>query len=1061
MTRGFFRTLLVLSLACAASVFGQGLTTGAINGTVTDKQGNPVAGATVTILHEPSGTRATATTRANGQYNISGLRIGGPYTASVSAKDLNAEPQKEIYLSLGQDADISFQVSSDVVKLEAFKVSETKDTTFGVGKMGAGQSFSDAQIAMAATTRDNVQDIARLDSRVQLTSLDVGGQLSAQGQNFRFNSFLVDGVESNDPFGLKSDGMATLRSPVPLESLQALDVQLTPFDVRRTNFTGVLLNAVTKSGGNQFHGSAKWEYSDQDYRAKNPNPASIAYGTREAFKEHTYNYSLSGPIIPNRLFFYADYDDFRREAASAGANFKYANQSDLDAIVTRAKALGYDPGAVNATGANLTTQKTKLAKVDWNITDDHRLSLTYRNNEGTSPIFAGLTSVFGQSFSNYWYDQPYKTTTYTGQLNSQWTPSLHSEASLSYTTWDASPIDRGAPFPAVQINGLTGIRGDTGATITTGSILLGTEFSRQLNQINTKELQGKLAVDYTMGDHIVTVGAESDQIKYYNAFAQGFYGSYTFANLAAWLAGTPSSYTDAKLNPGYTLDDAISKFKYTTYSALAQDNWKPNANLTVLTGLRFDVPYVPEKPPFNAVFTNAFGYSNSTNNSGNWTLEPRIGFNYKLTSDRKTEIRGGIGVFQSRSPAVWLSNAYSQAGVLGTVSVTSGAPAFSADVKNQPTPAGTLPTPNINLIDPDFKTPTVWKGTFGIDHQLPFGGLIFSAEVNAIETQDALAIQFLNFASPTDGGPTTMPDGRIRYAGAITAGTTGTNVNGRRRVSTLADVFQLTNTKKGESKSVTIGLNRPLKNHWGAGISWTHGHATEVAPMTSSTAGSLYFLRAVFNPNEDVASTSNTDQADKIVASLSLQLDLIPNAHTLITTNYVGNTGHVYSWVFKGDVNGDGRFGNDLFYMPTPNDPKVRWTSATEQANFFAFSAANGLDKFQGQVVPRNAVTSPWSNTVDLTIIQDIPGVWRLKPQIILQCVNFGNMLNKKWGLLNEDGFSYMRNVAGASWDRTGNGGLGQYVYTFTSSTFDTVPIVANDTQVSRWQVKAALKLSF
>jgi hypothetical protein len=1050
-----------LCFAFATTAFGQGLTTAAMNGLVTDKQGNSVAGATVTVLHEPSGTRATAVTRANGQYNVTGLRVGGPYTVSVSAKDLQAEPQKEVYLSLEQNAEISFQVSSDVVKLEAFTVSETKDTTFGVGRMGAGESFSDSQIATTATTRDNVQDIARLDSRIQLTSLDQGGQMSAQGQNFRLNSFLVDGVESNDPFGLKGDGMATLRSPVPLESLQAIDIQLTPFDVRHNNFTGVQLNAVTKSGGNEFHGSAKWETSDQDYRAKNPNPASIAFGTREPFKERTYNYSLSGPILRNRLFFYLNYDDFRREAASAGANFKYSNQSDIDAIIARAKAVGYDPGSLNATGANLSTQKTKLAKVDWNITDEHRISFTYRNNEGTSPVFAGLTSVFGQSFSNYWYDQPYKTTTYTVQTNSRWSPDFQTEASLTYTTWDASPINRGAPFPSVTINGLTGIRGDTGATITTGSVFMGTEFSRQLNQINTKEWQGKVAGDYSIGHHTITLGAESDQIKYFNAFAQAFYGSYTFANLAGWLAGTPSSYTDAKLNPGYTLDDAISKFKYTTYSGLLQDNWKPNANLTVLAGLRLDYPYVPEKPPYNAGFTPAFGFRNDTNNSGNWTIAPRVGFNYKITSDRKTEIRGGLGVFQSRTPAVWLSNAYSNAGVLGTVAVTTGAPAFSGDPKNQPTPAGTLPTPNINLIDPDFKSPTVWKGTLGVDHQLPFGGLVLSAEVNAIETQQALSIQYLNFLGANDGGPATLPDGRIRYAGAITNSSTGVNTVGRRRVAGFAEVFQLTNTTKGESKSLTLGLNRPLKNHWGAGISWTHGHATEVAPMTSSTAGSLFNLRIVYNPNEDVASTSNTDMQDKVVASFSLQFNLIPNARTTVTTTYIGTTGHAYSWAFTGDTNGDGTAANDLFYMPTQNDPKVRWTSATEQANFFAFTAANGLDKYQGSVVPRNAATSPWNNSLDLTIIQDIPGVWRLKPQFFIHCVDFGNMISKSWGLLDEVGFNYRRRVAGATYDRTANGGAGQYIYTFNANTYDTVPVVANDTQASRWQVKAGIKLSF
>src|SRR5581483_1448481 len=194
------------------------------------------------------------------------------------------------------------------------------------------------------TVRDNVQDIARLDSRITLNSLDQGGQLSAQGQNFRFNSFLVDGVESNDPFGLKGDGTNALRSPVALDSLQAIDVQLTPFDVRRAGFTGVLINTITKSGTNEFHGSATYEYSDKDMRAKNPNPTSALFGTREPFKERTYNFGVGGPIVPNRLFFYVNYDDWRRDAAPPATSFTYTDQTQIAAIIARAKALGYDPG---------------------------------------------------------------------------------------------------------------------------------------------------------------------------------------------------------------------------------------------------------------------------------------------------------------------------------------------------------------------------------------------------------------------------------------------------------------------------------------------------------------------------------------------------------------------------------------------------------------------------------------------------------------------------------------------------------------------------------------------
>lgn len=1067
-----FCGVLALGLALAGSALGQGITSAAVSGVVINKQGSPVSGATVTITHEPTGSKTTTTTRGNGQYDVTGLRVGGPYTIAADGPGLQLPPQKDIYLTLENVAAVNFDANADVVKLEAFRVSESTDTTFDANRMGSGRSFSERDIASIATARDNVQDIARLDSRITLNSLDQGGQLSAQGQNFRFNSFLVDGVESNDPFGLKGDGTNALRSPVAIESLAAVDVQLNPVDVRRAGFTGVLINTITKSGTNEFHGGVKYTYSDQDWRAKNPNTASTLFGQRESFKERTWNFELGGPIIPNRLFFYLNFDDYRREAAPPSTNFRYTDQTQIDAIITRARALGYDPGSLGGVTSTLTTQKTKLAKLDWNITDTQRLSVTYRDNDGTTPNFASLTSVFGQSFSNYWYDTPQKSTVYTGVLNSQWSPDFHTEATLTYTEWDGTPQNRGAPFPEVTINGLTGIRGDTGATITTGSVRLGTEFSRQLNQVYTENWQGKLNGDYSFGDHTITVGGDWDRIKYYNAFAQAFYGSYAFANVANWQAGTPvQTYTDAKLNPGFTLDDAIARWSYTSIAGFIQDRWKPSSRLTLVGGLRLDYPYVPQRPPTASGFEAAFGMPNNTTNSRNWTLAPRVGFNYRVPTDRKTELRGTLGLFQGRNPAVWISNAYSQAGVLGTVSNATGI-TFVPDVTRQPTPTGALAAPNINITDPGFRSPSVWKGTLALDHQLPVGGFTFSAAFDAIKTYKALAIQFLNYQVATTG-PTTLPDGRIRYAGNITPayGTfPATNVTGRRRVTTggptgggFADVYLLTNTNKGEQKGVTLALSRPVKNHWGANFAWTRSEATEVSPMTSSTAGSLYGLRAVFNPNEDVASTSNTNTKDKLVASLTGTWEFIKGARTSTTLTYIGQTGHVYSWTFKGDANGDGFADNDLFYMPTgPSDPRVRWTNPAEATAFFAYAEQQGLSSYAGGVIPRNAATSPWNNTLDLTIIQDLPGAWRVKPQLILQCVNFGNLLKKSWGLLEETPFSYRRTLAGASYDPAGNGGQGQYVYVYNQNTVGAGPLITTlDPIQSRWHLKAAIKLSF
>jgi hypothetical protein len=1082
-----------LSLALTGIAFGQGITTSAVTGTVADKSGKPVAGAAVTIVHEPSSTKATTTTREGGGYDFNGLRVGGPY--SITA---NGETQRGIFLELGQTSEVNFPASAEVVKMEAFRVAGERDTTFDAARMGAGSNFSDSEILNTASVRSDVQDIARLDSRLTLNSLDQGGQLSAQGQNFRFNSFLIDGVESNDPFGLNSNGVSSLRGPIPLEALQALSIELNPYDVRRSGFTGALLNAVTKSGNNEFGGSLYYEYTDKDWRAKNPRT-----GAKENFEERRYGVTVSGPILRDRLFFFFSYDDFRRESDPPQAGFilSSASLALVDQVLARAKALGYDPGVLpqNTTVSNVATQKTYIGKIDWNITDSHRLSATYRKNEGTSPVFAGLTSTTGTSLSNSWYDQPRNTESWNAQLFSQWTPELRSEVSYSSTDYEASPVNRGAPFPAIGIGGLSGTRTDTGASAT-GFLNFGTEFSRQLNELTTKEQLLKGSVDYSWGDHTFTFGGEYNRTKYDNRFLQAYYGSYTFNNSSAFgttparsgvenfLNGTPTSYTDAQPLPGFTIDNVFARWTYDAYATYLQDTWKPNSRLTVVGGLRYDMPTVSKKPPFNQAFFNAFGRRNDDTIDGNNTLAPRVGFNYRVPAARKTEIRGGVGLFQGRNPAVWLANAYQNAGTASTITVNvngNNQPTlqFQPDVTKQPIPAGTPPTPNINITAPGFKMPSSWKGNLAIDHQLPFGDLIASFEVTGTMVNKGLYVEFLNY-QPATSGPTTMPDGRIRYNGGISPGfntnaspnfltaaynpaTTTfaqTNTNGRRRIAAFADVYEIKNTEEGVSNDFTFALNRPWKNKWSAGVSWTHGRATEVSPMTSSTAGSLYNTRAVFNPNENIASTSNTETRDKIVARYTRQFDFFKRDYTKtsISLVYEGRTGRPYSWVFKGDANGDGFTQNDLFYVPTgPNDPKVRWLSTAERDAFFAFAAQNGLNKYAGGVAPRNSEHSPWVNTLDITVRQELPIFRRVRAELYFQMINLGNLLNDNWGLLSEVPFSYRRQVAGAGYDPAANGGAGQYVYVFNSNTLDGVPTVADDTSSSRWQAKLGMTIKF
>ena len=1064
---------LALALAVLPSTFAQGITTGGLDGSVTDASGKALAGATVSALHEPSGTVATTTTRANGQYNLSNLRIGGPYTITASAAGKPTQTAKDVYVDLNETASKDFSFKSDIIQLEKFTVGAERDTTFGSGKMGTSTSLSDKEIENIASVRRNVQDIAATDSRLALMSLDQGGQLSAQGQNFRFNSFTVDGVQATDPFGLNSNGFSSLRSPIPLDAIQSFSVDLAPYDVRRAGATGAYLNAVIKSGTNQFHGSLYYERTDQDWRDKNP-----VTQLKEVFKERTYGITVGGPILKDKLFFFLAYEDFRREAAAPQANF-IPNAADVATVVARAKALGYEAGDLSAN--NIAFQKSAIAKIDWNISSAHRLTFTYRRVHGQDVAFPNYTGSTTTSLSNYWYAQPRNTDSYTAQLFSQWTPDFRTEASLSYTEYDGSPANNGKAFPQVQIQSLSGTRLDTGATITNGAIFLGTESSRQLNAITSKETNGKVSGEYSLGNHNITFGVEDVSTKYTNAFVQYTDGYYTFANIASWVAGTPpSAYQLAKPYPGFTVNDAIAKWRYDAYAGFIQDSWKPNSQLTLLAGLRYDYPYVPEKPPVAAGFSSA-GFAtdtgravtaNNTTNSGNATLAPRVGFSYQFKTERKTQLRGGVGLFQGKNPAVWLSNAYSNAGSVANVTATAAqlpGIAFSSDVNNQPVPSGTLSAPNINITDPDFKQPSIWKANLALDHKLPFLDTTLTIEGYYTKNDKMPNTVFLNYLLSTPAnGATTMPDGRLHYNGTIT-NTTTTSVNGRRRVSTggpvgsgFADVLYLTNTDKGYSNGATIGLKRNMKNKWAWGLDWTRAHATEVSPITSSTASSNYSNRAVFNPNEDEASTSNTNIRDRFVLTLAREFEFIQGAKTTIAAIYQSRTGHPYSWVFRGDANGDGFAFNDLLYVPTgPTDSKVAWASTAERDAFFAFADANGLMKFAGSHAPRNSQTSPWTQSLDLKITQVIPVFRTVRAELFANFLNFGGLIHKGWGQLEEVPFSYRRAVAGATLNPTANGGAGQWNYTFNGGTLDGIPVVANDTPVSRWQIQAGMRIKF
>jgi len=1051
-------TAIGLLLTSTLSMHAQGVTTASISGTVSDKDGKPIENATVTIIHDPSGTRSTTSTRTNGQFNASGLRVGGPYTVTAASKNLQGEPQTEVYLSLDHEQTVNLTLTNEVVVLDAFKVTEARGGVFDSGRMGTSTAYSSAEIATIPSIRRDVQDIANLDPRVSLTINTSTGEfaVSAQGQNSRYNSFLIDGMQSNDPFGLNANGMSSTRSPIPMDSIAAVSIDLNPYDVTRTGFTGALINAVTKSGTNTFHGEAYGYYMNQDLRGENPGtgPTDPNKGKRDTYRDHTAGFNFSGPLIKDKLFFFVAYEDYEKTAAPTSAQQVFQpDQSMLDAITAAAKNWNYDPG-VSVGAQTKSAQKTYLVKIDWNINDTNRAFFTYRRVDGNFANPADYNGSTYTSFSNHWYQTNRVTDNYSVQLNSSWTPDFRTDAGASYIKYNGTATPNGQPFPEVYVNGITGTNLVTGLPVT-GQVDLGTNYSYQYNSLFTKNMNGHLYGEYSMGDHTVKFGGDSDKTEYLDKFVQYYYGRYAFANVADFASGKANYLQYKQAAPGFTIDSSDANYSLTNFGLLAQDTWKPLSALTIVGGLRFDYPYLPGKPLYLQNFKDTWGFANNTTGSGNYRVAPRVGFNLDLPTHRKTQVRGGIGLFQGTNPAVWIANAYDTNGSTNTVTLPTKSPSASSTTSPatavavfnpnplyvQTLPAPTSPTPDINITDPNFKTPAYWKSNLAVDHELPWFGLVATAEADFMKVEKSILIESLNLNKTG-----TLPDGRDSYSGKVH--------------SNYGSVLELANTNKGGGESYTVGLRRPMKNHWSASAYYTHSHTTEVQPLTSSVASSSFNYRASVNPTDNIARNSYYATPDKFVVTAVKEFNFFKRsgAETTLAAVFRAQTGHAYSWVFASDVNGDGTNGNDAFYVPAgPDDPKVTWADASQKAAFFDFVDHSQLKKYKGQIVAPYSAYNPWQKTVDLHFEQSIPVHGPVKMSLFLDCLNFANLLDKSWGVVDGLDFGtgyngYNRKVASAT---VANG---QYAYTFTSSTLSSQPTFVD---LSRWQLQIGAKIQF
>ncbi len=1078
-----------VAIVVAAPALAQN-TTGAVGGQVSDASGTAVVGARVTILHTESGSINSAVTDAAGRYSARGLRVGGPYTITISHAG-QVEKREGVFLALAETLTFDARLGTATVVVTG----QAQSQTFSRSNMGAGTSLSNVQLNALPSIQRNLQDYARTDPRLAQTDKD-RGEISALGQNSRFNSITIDGVNTNDPFGLESNNLPTLKQPISMDAIQSVQVNISNYDVTQKGYTGANINAVTKSGGNDFHGSLYHVYRDDKLAGDRYNrPPQDNYSAPPVFKETTSGFTLGGPIIKDKLFFFAGYEELsssRTSSAFGPVGSSLTNvgitPAQIAAAQAAAKGYGFDAGTIDAPGSPELKVKDTLLKLDWNVNNDHRASLRYSKTAQTEPVFAGFSATT-LSLNTYWYTETKTNESLVGQWFADWSSDFSTEFKLSQRKFDSEPKAI-ADLPQVALT-FTGAppAGTTGATRT---LRFGMEQNRHFNRIETKTIDGYLGATWTRGEHELKFGGDYQTNDIFNAFVNNSKGVYEFRGadpVALFISGIPTSYTLRVPINGLTINDGAANWKLNNLGLFMQDTWKVNQQLTVVGGLRMDRSSTNDRPIANPAFKTAFGYDNTSTLDGKTLLQPRLGFNLNLTPEggRRLQVRGGAGLFEGASSNVWLTNPFQNTGMAnasfscGTATVACSTIRFTPDTSKQPTLIGTVPAAAVDVLAPNLRQPALWKMNLAFDHELPWFGLQAGAEWVHTEVQSALQYRHLNLGAPT----TTGKDGRPMFynaAGLSAAGWNGSDapLTGVRNKSganaAFGDVMLAENTSKGRGDSVTLSLAGAVARSLNWNLAYTHTKATEVSPLTSSTANSNWNGRATFDPNEEVAGRSAYEVRDRVTSGVTWSKALISSYKSSLGMFYEGRRGKPYSWTYRNDLNGDGIAGNDLMYIPKASgSAEVAFYGATvaeQQANEARFwdivNANPDLAAAKGSVLRRNTGSAPWVNTFDMRLSQELPGFTsKHKGVISLDFLNLGNMLNKRWGRIDEVGFN--GGTVGGVNSRGGNArsfvnyaGLtsdGRYIYNTQTEVED---FTTKQTKgESQWAVQVTLRYEF
>ncbi|QBJ64664.1 TonB-dependent receptor [Pseudoalteromonas sp. DL-6] len=967
-----------LSLAIAACISASGAafasdTTSSVKGQIFGPSGSPAANTKLILVHEPTGTRRVVTTNESGTYNATGLRVGGPYKIVIDSEVFRDVQIEDVYLSLGEVRQIDQQLSSTdmesivVTGTPVFFNSSANDSYFG----------EDAIQSVPSIGRD-IKDIVRNNPLVVVQPGNESSMTIA-GSNPRTNSITVDGIPLNDDFGLNNNGYPTQRNPFPLDALDQVSVSVAPVNAKSSGFTGGNVDAVFKTGTNELHGKVFYEKLSSDWAGTPKN--SDGEKLELDFEEKNYGFSFGAPILEDKLFFFGAYEKFESPqqleygiaGSSVGTNKTTVTSSDLEAV----RKIANDVYGINDIGSTDTQPELEdekyIAKIDWNISDYHRANLVYMHNEGNNT--RNMTSSNRElKLDTHWYNKFEKLNNFSSTLYSDWTDEFSSQISVTKKSVETGQVslNSGLGLGDITINNL-----DVDNDGEEGAIAFGSDESRHSNSLENDLFTIKLDGTYLLDEHTLEFGIKYDVLDIENQYLPGSKGVISFDSLEDFENRIASRYSYENGVGNDPLAVAAS-FTRKDIALYVNDTWDYSDDLTLTAGLRYERLGSDDKPTFNQDVLDRTGYDNTFNLDGVDIFLPRLGFTYRATDD--VVVRGSAGRYAGGNPNVWISNSYSNDGT--SKQTFSDRDVFLPEnALNNPTPdaiaainSGTSGSPS-NFIDPTFDIPSQWTYMLNTDVTLdiPVIGDNVAWTSTAIYTKKENTAEWVNAALLQEGD------------------VVGSTIDGALPFYDTRELeIMLTNAEKdGRSIILSTGISKSYLNGFKFDASYTYQDVTEGNPGGSSTARSNYRYGHFGDHQQTQIGTSSYETEHRFVLNLGYSAELIENYKTNFNLFIERRSGAAYSHLANLRNLTGGRFfdqdliqpsggntygGNYLAYVPTKNDPNVRYEDGATEAEVLAHFEKLGLSGYAGGFVDRSASNAPWVTTMDLYVSQEIPG---------------------------------------------------------------------------------------